>query len=296
VLVNVAGWRSYLAPPRATLFGQWLQTHGVRLPPWNFETTNFLGFTALLLAAIGIAAAWRSTLHVSQRAIAFFAALAIVAVILSLGPSAGAVRTGSFDWTPFGLLAHAPGMRPFRAPARFALLVVLALSMLSAAGAAHVARWRQGRLLLVLAALLVLLETRPVAYDIGRPHLVQIPRVYVMLRDLPPGAVLSLPAFSVPPENWFDADYMLFSTVHWKPIMNGYSRTPPPGHLERMEAVASFPSPEAIATLRSLGVRYVVTHAFRYGVNLRPAIEAAHHSPDVALLARDGGDYLWRVK
>ena len=63
-----------------------------------------------------------------------------------------------------------------------------------------------------------------------------------------------------------------------------------------MEAVASFPSPEAIATLRSLGVRYVVTHAQRYGVDLRPAIAAALSNPDVELLARNGEDYLWRVR
>jgi hypothetical protein len=297
VLVNAAGWRSYLAPPRATLMGQWLLRHGFRLPPWSFETTNFLGFTVLLLAAIGVVTAWRTTLlQASRRTVAFFAALAIVAVILSLGPSASAVHGGGFDWTPFGLLAHAPGMRPFRAPARFALLVVLALSILSAAGAVSVARLRYGRPLLLLAALLILLETRPVAYDIGRPHPIAVPRVYVLLRDLPPGPVVSLPAFSVPPENWFDADYMLFATVHWKPIMNGYSRTPPPGHVERMEAVASFPSPDALATLRAVGVRYVVTHAQRYGVDLRPAIAAALNNPDVELLARDGEDYLWRIR
>jgi hypothetical protein len=226
----------------------------------------------------------------------FFAAVALLAVLFSLGPSAAAVRSGRFDWTPFGLLAHLPGMQPFRAPARFALLVVLSLTVLTAAGATLVLRRPYGRALLWLAVPLVLLETRPIAYDIGRPHEVVIPGVYAFLRDLPPGPVLSLPAFTVPPENWFDADYMLYSTVHWKPIMNGYSRTPPPGHLGRMEAVASFPAPEAMTVLRSLRVRYVVTHARRYGVDLRSNVGAAFRSPDVELLARDGEDYLWRLK
>ena len=295
-LIHAAGWRTYLAPPRATLTGQWLLDWGVQLPPWSFETTNFLGFIPLALSIVGLVGSRRLERESQQSVVAFFVALALVAAVLSLGPSAAAVRSGGFDWMPFGLLAQLPGMQAFRAPARFALLVVLSVAVLAAAGGEVLLRFRYGRLVLLIALPLVLLETRPLAYDLGRPHEVRIPRVYVLLHDLPPGPVLSLPAFPVPPTNWFDADYMLYSTVHWKPIMNGYSRTTPPGHVARMQSVAAFPAPEALALLRKLGVRYVVTHARRYGVDLRPAVETALRSPDVELLARDGEDYLWRVK
>ena len=297
-LIHAAGWRTYLAPPRATLTGQWLLDWGVQLPPWSFETTNFLGFIPLALSIVGLVGSRRLERESQQSR---------WRVLRRLGRSwrrcyrcataARSVRSGGFAWIPFGLRAQLPrhAIVP-RTARRRAGLAVRRAAASSGRRRRSRQRFKYGRLVLLIALPLVLLETRPLAYDFGRPHEVRIPRVYVLLHDLPPGPVLSLPAFPVPPTNWFDADYMLYSTVHWKPIMNGYSRTTPPGHVARMQSVAAFPAPEALALLRKLGVRYVVTHARRYGVDLRPAVETALRSPDVELLARDGEDYLWRVK
>ncbi|MPY86755.1 MAG: hypothetical protein GEU99_02420 [Luteitalea sp.] len=298
VLANVGNWRSYLMPPRATALGQFLAATGIALPKWSFETTNFLGFVPLWLALAGILSArTRHNADALRRGsvIAFFVALGLLAVVLSFGPREEALRSGAFDWTPYGWLARLPGMQAFRVPARFALLVVLSVAILSAAGAETIARWRRGGMLLWFAIPVLLLETLPVAYEIGRPHELKIPRVYTLLRGLPPGPVVSLPAFTLPPENWFEADYMLFSTVHWRPIMNGFSRSSPLGHRARMRAIAAFPAPKAVQQLRRLGVRYVVMHTQRYGVDLRRPAAAALRAPSVELIAWTGEDYLWRV-
>lgn len=294
-----ADWRSYLTPPRSTWLGQLLLAGRLALPSWSFETTVFLGFIALGLSIVGLVDAFvgqDADKHRRPPLRGFFVCLALMASLLSFGPSPDAARSGAFDWSPFAWLTWAPGMQPFRAPARFALLVVLSVAILSAAGADAIARWRRGSLLLLFAVPLILLETFPFAYEIGRPHPVAIPPIYRHLRQLPPAPMVSLPAFTTSPTDWFEADYMLFATVHWRPMMNGYSRASPPGHARRMAEVSAFPAPVAIAALRRLNVGYVVTHARRYGVDLRPAVAAARLSPDVELLARIGDDYLWRVK
>jgi len=211
----------------------------------------------------------------------------VVALLLSFGPG---------NWSAFDLLTRVPGMALVRAPARFALLVMLAMALLVAFGATYL----RGRLhrhaigVLVLLAALGLSESYVVRFPDGKPVSSPVPEAYRWLRTLPPGAVLSLPTYRATPEAFREADYLLFSTSHWRPIVNGYGRQEPPMHGDTMVVVKAFPAPEAIQKLREIGVMYVVLHTGRAS-ELRQAVHDARGDPSVTLIRQFGEDYLYAI-
>jgi hypothetical protein len=95
---------------------------------------------------------------------------------------------------------------------------------------------------------------------------------------------------------WFtEADYQYYSTTHWHPIVNGYSRTEPSGYRERMTTIATFPSHESAVSLRAIGADYLVLHTKRYREGADTKVRAALSSVDFALAATAGPDYLFQV-
>jgi hypothetical protein len=188
-------------------------------------------------------------------------------------------------------------MSMLRSPARFALLVMLALAALAAHGAAHLmTRYgRRGAALTATLAVLFLAESFLVDFPGGKPMPFAVPEVYRRLPSLPPGAVLSLPSYRGTPEGFREADYLLYSTAHWYPVANGFGRHEPLPHRENIQALVQFPRPDAIARLQALGVRYVVVHTARDS-RLREAVAAADDHPDLERLGRFDDDYLYRVR
>jgi hypothetical protein len=290
---NSASPAGYVRPPAGTLPARWLAAVGVMPRSWSFEDTNYIGMAGLLLTVLALPGLMRRECRERGAMPAFFVALGIAALLVSFGPGiAGSPVEG---WSPYDLLRRLPGMATFRAPARFALLVSLAMAMVGACGA-DLVRKKFGAAAVWLLTAIMLLEVAPIWYELGRPRPVARPRIYAMLRQYPPAPVVSLPAFTSPPFDWFEAEYLLSATEHWFPIVNGYSRFVPDGHRERMQRIAAFPGAESIDELRRLGVGYVITHTERYGVNLRAMIAEARRAPDVELIATSGPDYLWRVR
>jgi hypothetical protein len=212
-----------------------------------------------------------------------------VALLLSFGP-------GDHGGRPFDWFAALPSMGLLRAPARFALLVVFAQAVLVAGGAAWLRQQRRtlATALLAVLALAGLAESYVIDFPGGRPEREPIPLVYRRLATLPTGPVLSLPTYRFAPDNFHEADYLLFSTVHWHPIVNGFGRHEPPTHMARMEVLQRFPAPESVAELRRIGVRYVVLHPRRASA-LAEAADAAARVPGIRLLAHDGDDFLLEI-
>ncbi len=225
------------------------------------------------------------------------ALLSLVALLLAFGPSAAAVAARSFDWTPFGLLSALPGLSLFRVPARFVQLVTLALSVFAAAGAAalHARFGRTGRVLTLLLVPVMLGEWYLVDFPGGAPQPERVSSIYRQLARIPARAVVSLPDYVGGPEWFTEADYEYYATIHWHPIVNGYSRTEPSGYRERMTRIATFPSHESAACLRAIGVDYLVLHTKRYREGADAKVAAARSSTDFALAATAGPDYLFRV-
>jgi hypothetical protein len=260
---NAADPAAYVVPPENTVAGQWLVAHGVKGPRWIWgEQTVFLGWTALALAIVGAAGSFRPA-DSGARRLRFFVVLAMIAIILSAGPLTSEVAGNVWGWSPFGLLVRIPGLSLFRAPARFTVLTTLAIAVLAAAGCAtlHARFGRLGRLLTVAAMVTFLVESRVVNFPGGGQPVMPIPDVYKRLASLPPGPVVSLPDYAGTPVAFDEANYELFSTAHWHPIANGYSREEPRGFRALMDRLKTFPAPSSLNAMRETGIRYVVVRA-----------------------------------
>jgi hypothetical protein len=289
---DLVGW---LVPPENTFAGQWLLAHGIKGPRWIWgELTVYLGWIPLILAVIGAIVSLR-TRDASLRRSRFFIVLGVVAAVLALGPSSREVASGSFGWSPFGALAHVPGLSLFRIPARYTELVNLALAVLaaSACAASHRRFGVAGRMVTVLATVLFLTESYVVNFPGGPPQPFPVPPVYKHIATLPPGAVLSLPDYANTPLWFEEANYQYFSTAHWQPTVNGDSREWPPHFLELTERLKAFPDAAAASTMRDIGLRYIVVHAAQPGAD--GLVGPATTSADFRLLARFDRDYLFQV-
>ena len=286
VMGNSADLASYLVPPEHTWLGRWVAASTSLTPRWIWgEQTIYAGGVTL---ALGLLGAWAWT-NRRDRLTAGVLVTGAIALALSFGPGPGGHR-------PFDYFAALPVMGLLRAPARMALLVMLALSVLVAMGAAWTrTRWpRLAPLVMGVAAVLGLSESYVVGFPGGTPPRQPIPAVYARLATLPAGPVLSLPTYRFAPDSFREADYLLFSTAHWLPIVNGFGRHEPPAHKARMETFSRFPAPDAVARLRQIGVRYVVLHPARASELARAAVEA-EQVPGVRLVAHDGDDFLFDV-
>ena len=280
---NSADLAAYLVPPQNTLLGQWVIEHTTLRPRWIWgEQTVYVGLTTLVLAAVGL---WRWFNRPGPLSAAVLTT-GLTALALSLGPAAG--------WSPYDLFTRLPAMSLVRAPARFALLVMVAMALLVAVAVADLRR-RLGRdsiPVLLAIGVMILSESFVVAFPGGKPPQMATPAVYQKLNTLPAGAILSLPSYVGTPEAFRESDYLLFSTAHWRPIVNGFGRQDPPGHRATMETVSRFPAADAIQRLCDLEVRYVVLHTGRAS-ELRKAAEEAERNPAITSLGRFGDDLLF---
>ena len=59
--------------------------------------------------------------------------------------------------------------------------------------------------------------------------------------------------------------YMVYSTLDWKPLVNGYAGIEPRRYVEIRNLSWSFPSEAFLGALRAVGTRYVVVHRKGYG-------------------------------
>jgi hypothetical protein len=174
---------------------------------------------------------------------------------------------------PYLLLYHiAPGFQAMRVPSRFALVVVLAASVLAAVGflrawsLVKTCSWSRllsppaGQAFLACSFLgLFFLELGLNPIPLARietGH--EIPAVYRWLGAEQPGPILELPASMEE-----DFRYMYFSTYHWLPIVNGSSGFVPPTYLHILQEVGALPSRRAVESLSAIGIRAFVVHTDR---------------------------------
>jgi hypothetical protein len=287
----------YLIPPQNTWIGRWLMQHDVKGPRWIWgELTLYVGWITLALAFGGALVAVRGR-TAQTRALRFFIVLALVALALAAGPNAREIADNRWHWSAFGVLAHIPGADLFRAPARFALLLTLAMAALAGGFCAHLHEryGRYGRIFAIVAIPFLLSEFFVVDFPGGQPSPTPIPAVYRKVAALPPAPLVSLPDYAAT-SAWYDEpDYQLFSTVHWRPIANGYSRAAPSDFSRRMARLSAFPNAPAIDEARHLGIRYVILHTDKYPGG-PDAAERAMRAANVRLLARFRSDYLFEIQ
>ncbi|MBA3640581.1 MAG: hypothetical protein H0W53_15180 [Acidobacteria bacterium] len=251
-----ADWRAYFASS-ATAHGWMLPLLG------GWREVLFPGFTALIFGAFGLAVCFGRTKRtdtsspspLGRDVAAFYLAVLVLALWSSFGPEAGL----------YTLLYHTvPVFSLLRAPARFGLAVTLALSVFSAAGVAVLlGRINAAARTWVTAALMIVavaeLSTE-IPYDVARP----VPRAYKVLASADRGPVAEFPFYHLAHERYRQTLYMLFSTTHWQPMVNGYSDFIPADFFEGARLLENFPDDAGLNWLRARDTRYVVFHRNLY--------------------------------
>ena len=226
---------------------------------------HFIGFVSLGLAllACGLWAAGRradlaSAIVPARVWIPTAAALALLFVALSLGRDMTAWGMPLGPGPYRALHRYVPGFQLVRIPERLSLVAMLFVALL-AGRAIAVVEARRRALAVLLAALVPLehLSTLPVSERVPVAH--RVPEVYRWLAAHPAGAIAEVPVHGegLVREETLE---MYFSSVHWKPVIHGYTAYPPllTRHLRRL--AAQFPSPAAVQALRRVGVDTVVVH------------------------------------
>jgi hypothetical protein len=283
----------YLVPAENTWTGRmWLGWIGSG-PRWIWgERTVFVGWTALALALVGGAVAARSR----PRLVGFYLIVTLGAFALSLGPS---VTRADAGWRVFDLLALVPGVAGLRAPARFALLVLFGMSVFVALAVAALQKRCSPRVAASAAAVfltMMLSEWFVVGFPLGKPQPFEIAAIHRVPELQQARALVSLPDYRGTPEWYFGSDYLFYSMVHWRPIVNGFGRAEPPGHSSVVSHMRAFPGPNNVRTMRRLGIEYLILHGDRYGAGAADVVREALQMQEYVLVARVGSDYLFRVK
>jgi hypothetical protein len=237
----------------------------------------------------------------------FFAVLLAAALVLSLGPSitnAGkvTVRTAPYLW----LYDLVPGFDGLRVPARFAMLVVLALSVLAGVALAHVhRRWKMGASMVALCGGLFVVEAGAAPIGLNVPFPVVglappppslypadgIPEVYRRVTALPESSVLV--EFPIGALAW-DVRYMFYSTFHWRRLVNGFSGGVPQRYARDVAAMSRFADdPEtAWAHLRVAGASHAIVHLNAYRSNEGQRVLEWLHEGSAKEIGRYGADVL----
>ena len=120
-----------------------------------------------------------------------------------------------------------------------------------------------------------------------------------MGQDPEPGAVVELPIHA----GWTffrNAPYVLASTAHWRPLVNGYSGHRPNDFEKAAQRISRFPGEDALSFLRELDVRYLVLHLDRArewqpGLAERILRETRNH-PSVRLVSQRGQEFLYMIR
>lgn len=258
-----AGWRSYLAS--ALLVYQWI------LPLiGHWREVLFPGFLSIGLAGVAIVRVVRRPELVkavaSRRVVGYYVVLGVLAAWGSFGPDAGLYLL-MYKVVPF--------MSLLRAPARLGLIVTLAVAVLAGIGVAMMERnWTGSRRRAWLAALIVVTLARSTVGPLNWTTAPSTPDAVTWLGRLPPGPVAAFPFFGSAQET----TYMLQSTSHWMPMLNGYSDFTPDDVSKSLAPLATFPSAQSLHVLRERQTRYVLVNWGLYSgqerENLRAAIGA----------------------
>jgi hypothetical protein len=75
---------------------------------------------------------------------------------------------------------------------------------------------------------------------------------------------VELPFYFLGHERYLQTRYMLGSTTHWQPLVNGYSDHIPRDFFEGAKLLQDFPNAAGLKWLRERGTRYVLFHRHHY--------------------------------
>ncbi len=273
--------QSYLSTAARVHYSTWSEDFYERTPASLFPTAIGLG-----LGTFALLTRRRVAPKGVRRVVV---AIACAGVLLSLGP-----LTPVYAWA-YQII---PPLQGIRATGRFGVLVIFSVAVAAGLGLAAVRRRTPQRWVAPLSiAALVVATVETFSGPIPYRRLDWNPPIYRALEAIhEPGALLELPIYAG--GSFFEnGRYVLSSTTHWRPLVNGYSGYRPPNFDRLAQLVGTFPSLLAVARLRSLDVRYVVLHTSQYRRQnaIRQTVQRLDGRPDLVLVAREGTDRLYRI-
>ena len=236
-------WADYLSTGSRLHFALW--SHGF---VETAVSSNFPGLTALVLVALALA--WPDTRRDVRVQMCMVAAVGCAAI--SMLPN-----------TPIYPPLHRLILlfRAVREPANLGQIVLLMLAVVAGFGVAGLAcRWHHTRTWPVVGVVLCgLVNLEALRAPLQYTPFSEIPPIYGVLAPQPGGVVIELPFYE--PRLFFgNAVYMLNSTRHWRPMLNGYSGFRPASYDETYSAIQGFPDDASLVALHQRGVTYVVVH------------------------------------
>lgn len=172
------------------------------------------------------------------------------------------------------LSGYVPGMTGIRVCHRFAILATFALAYPAARGLDALFRGSRRRgfaaLLAISLACVALVEATPRHWTWApvpsAPE--SFPEYAKFLATAPGvGAYLEFPTYL----DYRDGEWMLNQTLHWKPLVNGYSARIPTSYRNAAALFDPFPSGADLERLRSSGVTHLVVHWPRKGIHRKVA-------------------------
>jgi len=256
-----ATWVSYFSPAQQNLY---FGPQAEKLLHWIFgdsadlffrpENELFAGFLPTLLFFVGAFVAWRRRKEgppeIWTRGLALSGllcfALSLVRVYLPL-------------------MRIVPGLSGMRVPARFYAFVSVTIVYFAAVGLDFLLRGvRSPRARAAVVAVLVVglaveLAPREMSWE-RLPREEELPDVYEWIRDQQDvKALLEIPIAGDARET----DYLYASTLHWKPIANGYGGYMPLTHQMLTDRIRYLPGPAVFPMLRDWWITHIVVHARR---------------------------------
>ncbi len=216
----------------------------------------------------------------------------------------GIVATLMFTGWPFELWRYVywlPGLNFIRVPSRFIILTMLALAVLAGIGLDRLVG-RASRTIRTIAAttITVLLLGEYAVYPFaGVPFTVDIPAIDRWLSTQPtPFVVAEVPVPSAGDLGALErhqTQSMLHSMAHWQKTVHGYSGIRRPFHAQLYDELTAFPDATSLASLRAVGVTYVVVHTDQYGDRWRTIEERIARTPALRLAHVEGDGRVYSV-
>jgi hypothetical protein len=177
----------------------------------------------------------------------FYITAAVIAFWTTFGPKAGLYTLFYYTIPVFSFL---------RAPSRTGIVVTLCLVVLAAPALIKLINQRTTMFVLFFGLAVADTYRAPLRMREAPP----VPGVYHTLARLPRGPVVEIPFWSDRLAYHRHAEYMLASTYHWQPLINGYSDHIPQDFRDAALPLSLFPSPDSFKILEQRRARYVVVH------------------------------------
>jgi hypothetical protein len=188
--------------------------------------------------------------------------------------AAGCLAVSMAPRLPFYPALHEliPLFQAVRVPAHLSQEVLLMIAVLAGFGVmALTRRWPRLAAWPIGLALVLIVNLEALRAPVGYVRFEGVPAVFASLAAERGAVVVELP-FPIPQQWFLNAPYMLNSTRHWRPMLNGYSGFRPPSYEKSYEAARGFPNEESLIALHALGVTHMIVHTGALGADRTEAL------------------------